>query len=340
MAKGSKGQGTTMRILTAADIRRAVSMVDAIAAVKQAFAELSAGRASVPVRTSIATEAYQGIALYMPAYLVSGPSLGVKAVTVYPTNAERGYPTIFATVLLLDATTGRPMALLEGTYLTALRTGAATGVATDLLARREASRLCLLGAGGQAPCQLEAVCAVRHIEEAWVWSRHPEHASAFVEQVREQPFAHDVTFHLAGDPHDGVRNADIIVTATPARTPLFAADTVHEGAHVNAIGAFTPDMIEIPQALVAQAKVVVDSRESCLAEAGDLLIPMRQGVIATTHVYAELGEIVAGEKAGRESPTEITLFKSVGNAVQDLAVGHLALRCAEREGFGQVVEMS
>lgn len=314
-------------------------MADAIAAVKQAFAELSTGRACVPVRMSVATEAYQGIALYMPAYLVSGQTLGMKAVTVYPTNPERGHPTIFATVLLQDAATGRPMALLEGTYLTALRTGAATGAATDLLARREASRVCLVGAGGQAPCQLEGVCAVRRIEEAWVWSRHPERATAFIERMREQPFARDVTFHLAVNPQDGVRNADIIVTATPARTPLFDADHVCEGVHVNAIGAFTPEMIEIPQALVARAKVVVDSRDSCMAEAGDLLIPMREGVIAATHVYAELGEIVAGQKPGRVNPTEITLFKSVGNAIQDLAVGQLALRCAEREGFGQVVEM-
>src|SRR5918992_1398421 len=165
-----------MRLLTAADIGRLVPMADAIAAVKHAFAELSAGRALVPMRTSLAADAHRGTALYMPAYLTASQSLGVKAVTVFPGNPERGLPTIFATVLLQDATTGRPTALLEGTYLTALRTGAATGAATELLASPEAFRVCLLGAGGQAPCQLEGVCATRPIEEVWVWSRTPGRA--------------------------------------------------------------------------------------------------------------------------------------------------------------------
>jgi alanine dehydrogenase len=329
-----------MRLLTAADIRRAVSMSEAIAAVKQAFAELSAGRASVPVRTSVSVESEQGTALYMPAYLAAGRSLGVKAVTVYPANAERSLPTIFATVLLQDAATGRPTALLEGTYLTALRTGAATGAATDLLARREASRLCLLGAGAQAACQLEGVCAVRPIQEVWVWSRQPDRAVRFIDGAHGQPFARDLVIHRASNPTEGIRHADIIVTATPARVPLFEAVDAPVGVHVNAIGAFTPEMIEIPPALVARAKIVVDSREACLAEAGDLLIPLRQGLIEATHVHAELGELVLGRKLGRVDHAEITVFKSVGNAVQDLAVGRLAVERAEREGFGSVIEMA
>jgi alanine dehydrogenase len=328
-----------MRLLTAADIERAVSMADAIAAVKHAFAELSAGRASVPVRASLAADAHHGTALYMPAYLAASQSLGIKAVTVFPGNPERGLPTIFAAVLLQDATTGRPAALLEGTYLTALRTGAATGAATELLARPDASRLCLFGTGGQAPCQLEGVCAVRRLEEVWVWSRNSDHARHFIERMRHRPFAHEIMFHLTTNPRDGVRRADIIVTATPARRPLFTADGVREGTHVNAIGAFMPEMIEVPEALVARAKVVVDSREACLAEAGDLLRPIQDGLIAPTHIYAELGELVAGQKPGRTSATEITFFKSVGNAVQDLAVGRLALERAEAEGFGHVVEL-
>jgi alanine dehydrogenase len=328
-----------MRLLTAADIGRLVPMADAIAAVKHAFAELSAGRARVPVRTSLAADAHRGTALYMPAYLTASQSLGVKAVTVFPGNPERGLPTIFAAVFLQDATTGRPTALLEGTYLTALRTGAATGAATELLSRPEASRLCLFGTGGQAPCQLEGVCAVRRLEEVWVWSRHLERAQHFIARMRDRPFAREITFHLAADPGAGVSRADIIVTATPARAALFNADDVRQGTHVNAIGAFTPDMVEVPQALVARAKVVVDSREACMAEAGDLLMPMRDGVIAPTHIYAELGELVAGQKPGRASVTEITFFKSVGNAVQDLAVGRLALERAEAQGLGYVVEL-
>jgi alanine dehydrogenase len=327
-----------MRLLTATDIRKAVPMSDAIAAVKRAFGELSAGLAQVPVRTAISTEAHGGTALYMPAYLSASHGLGLKAVTVYPGNRARGLPTIFATVLLQDADTGEPLALLEGTYLTALRTGAATGAATELLARADAARLCLFGTGGQAPSQLEAVCAVRPLAAVWVCSRTSERARSFIAQMQARPFAQGLAFHATTDPHEAVRAADIIVTATPARQPLFAAADVRDGAHVNAIGAFTPDMQEVPPELVACAKLVVDSREACMAEAGDILIPIRQGLISASHIYAELGELVSGRKPGRISPTEITLFKSVGNAVQDLAVGQLALERAEREGLGQIVD--
>jgi ornithine cyclodeaminase len=329
-----------MRLLTATDIRQVVPMVDAITAVKEAFSELSSGLAHVPVRTGISTDAHRGTALYMPAYLSGSRCLGLKAVTVYPGNRDCGLPTIFAAVLLQDANTGKPTAFLEGTYLTALRTGAATGAATDLLARPDATRLCLFGTGGQAPTQLEGVCAVRPIEAIWVCSRIFDRAKNFVAHIQSLPFAKDLVFHVSTNPHEAVQAADIIVTATPARQPLFVVADVREGAHVNAIGAFTPHMQEVPPELVQRAKVVVDSREACMAEAGDLLIPIRDGLISVTHIYAELGELASGQKRGRTSATEITLFKSVGNAVQDLAVGKLALERAERVGLGQVVNLS
>lgn len=328
-----------MRILTAVDIRRAVSMSEAITVVKRAFAQLSGGEAVVPLRTVLQTHAHGGTALYMPAYLSTSQSLGIKAVSVYPDNRERGLPTIFAAVLLQDPTTGRLIALLEGTYLTALRTGAATGAATDLLARSDASSLALFGTGGQAPTQLEGVCAVRPIQTVSVYSRDARHASSFIERMRPLPFTQEIEFRMATTTRDALHGADVIVTATTARAPLFTVSEVAAGAHINAIGSFTPDMQELPAELIAQATVVVDSREACLAEAGDLLIPIRQGLIPPTHIYAELGELVAGRKAGRTSDVEITLFKSVGNAIQDLAVGRAALERAEREGMGQVVEL-
>lgn len=328
-----------MRLLTATDIQKVVPMLDAIAVVKQAFSELSSGLAQVPVRTGISTEADQGTALYMPAYLSASHCLGFKAVTVYPGNRDRGLPTIFAVVLLQDASTGKPVALLEGTYLTALRTGAATGAATELLARQDARRLCLFGTGGQAPSQVEAVCAVRPIEAVWVCSRSTSRAEQFIQQMQAFAFARGVAFHVARDPHDAVQAADIIITATPARKPLFMAGDVRDGTHINAIGAFTPDMQEIPPEVVARAKVVVDSRAACMAEAGDILIPLREGLISVNHIYAELGELASGQKPARTAAAEVTLFKSVGNAVQDLAVGRLALERAEREGLGQVVDL-
>jgi ornithine cyclodeaminase len=274
----------------------------------------------------------------MPAYLAASQSLGLKAVAVYPGNRERGLPTIYAAILLQDTATGRPLALIDGTYVTALRTGAATGAATDVLARPEACRLGLFGTGGQAPTQLEGVCAVRPITAVTVYGRNTAKAADFIERMRALPFAQQLEFHLATDPREAVHMADIIVTATSAHAPLFAGPDVRVGTHVNAIGAFTPEMLEVPQELVASAKVVVDSREACMAEAGDLLIPIREGLISANHIYAELGELVAGLKPGRTSATEITLFKSVGNAVQDLAVGMLALERAERDGLGQVVD--
>jgi ornithine cyclodeaminase len=313
-------------------------MTDAIGAVKAAFAELSAGRAVVPVRTSISAAAHGGTALYMPAYLSTSQALGMKAVTVYPGNRDKGLPTIFAAILLQDVSTGAPIALLEGTSLTALRTGAATGAATDVLARQESSSLALFGTGGQAPTQLEGVCAVRRIEMVSVYGRDAARAAAFVERVRALPFAQGLRFRIATTPQEAIQGADVIVTATTARAPLFEAAWVEAGAHVNAIGAFTPDMQEVPPALVAHATVVVDSREACMAEAGDLLIPLRLGLISAARIYAELGEVVAGRKPGRTSAGEITLFKSVGNAVQDLAVGKLALERAEREGIGHLVD--
>jgi ornithine cyclodeaminase len=163
---------------------------------------------------------------------------------------------------------------------------------------------------------------------------------SFITQVQSLPFVKDVAFHVATDPHEAVHAADIIVTATPATTPLFVGDDVCDGVHINAIGAFTPHMQEVPPELVRRAKVVVDSRQACMAEAGDILIPIREGLIPATHIHAELGELVSGRKPGRTSATEITLFKSVGNAVQDLAVGQLALGRAEHEGIGQMVDFS
>jgi ornithine cyclodeaminase len=187
---------------------------------------------------------------------------------------------------------------------------------------------------------LEGVCAVRPIEAVWVCSRSAAKAASFIAHMQSRPFAAGLMFHASTDPHDAVQSADIIVTATTARQPLFAAADVCDGTHVNAIGAFTPYMQEVPPELVMRAKLVVDSREASMAEAGDILIPIREGLISVNHIYAELGELVCGQKPGRSSVSEITLFKSVGNAVQDLAVGKVALERAEHEGLGQVIDLA
>jgi len=327
-----------LRLLSKADVQRAVPMREAIEIVKGAFAQLSAGRAVVPLRTQLPVDRHQGVALFMPAYLSESDDLAVKIVSVFPRNLDRGLPTIFALVVVVEASTGRPLAAMDGTYLTALRTGAASGAATDLLARQNAYVAAIFGAGTQGRTQLLAVCKVRDIQRVWVYDVNPEASERYVQEMKGQGRIPD-DLRVASSPAQAVREADVICTATTAKTPVFADADLKAGVHINGIGSFTPEMQEVPEETVRRAKVIVCSRRGCLAEAGDLIIPLRKGLIAEEHIYAELGEIAAGAKPGRESEEEITFFKSVGNAVQDVSVARRVLREAERIGLGTEVEI-
>ena len=327
-----------MRLLSKDDVREAITMAQAIEVVKEAFAQLSAGEAVVPLRLPIEVARHQGTVLFMPAYLERTDGLAVKIVSVFPGNLALGLPTIHALVIVADSRTGRPLAAMEGGYLTALRTGAASGAATDLLARRDASTAAIFGAGTQARTQLLAVCQVRDIARAWVYDVVRERAEAFVQEMRGQGrIPQDL--RIAASPAEAVREAEVICTATTSSTPVFDGRDLQPGTHINAIGAFTPQMQEVDETTIRRAKIVVDSREACLAEAGDLIIPLKKGVISETDIHAELGEIVLGRKAGRESPEEITTFKSVGNAVQDVAVASFVLQEAEKRGLGVEVSL-
>lgn len=319
-----------LRVLSAADLDQLVSMRDAIAAVREAFRALSGGRARVPPRLHLHTSA--GTALWMPA-AVEGLGLGVKAVTVFPANPQRGLPTIQAAVLLQDPDTGRPLGVVEGASLTALRTGAATGLATDLLARRDAGIVALFGCGAQARRQLEAVCAVRPVTQVRVYCPTAAHREEFAAWARQQPWLAGASVFAAPSPEAAVRGAEVVVTATPSRQPVFAAFDLSSGAHVNAIGSFTPQMRELAAEVVARARVVVDSLEAARAEAGDLIQAAEEGAFDWSRAV-ELGRVVDDPSLGRRSPDEVTLFKSVGVAVQDVAVGVLALRRAAESGVG------
>jgi len=228
---------------------------------------------------------------------------------------------------------------MDGTYLTALRTGAASGAATDLLARPDAHVAAVFGAGAQGRTQLEAVCQVRDIHRAWVFDVNTEAAARYADEMRSRGGRIPNDVRVASSPTEAVREADVICTATTSRAPVFADGDLRPGVHINAIGAFTPQMQEIPGEAVRRARVVVGSREACWAEAGDLIIPRDQGLITESHVYAELGEIVAGVKPGRASADEVTLFKSVGNAVQDVSVAREVLIQAEQLGLGVEVAL-
>jgi alanine dehydrogenase len=328
-----------LRVLSQSDVRRAVSMAQAIEIVKGAFAQLSADKAVVPIRTQLEVARHEGITLFMPAYLQESGDLGVKIVSVFPRNLEMGLPTIHALVAVVDAETGCPAAVMDGTYLTALRTGAASGAATDLLARPDARMAAVFGAGVQGRTQLEAVCQVRDIEKVWVYDVNREAAERYAEEMRGRGGRIPGDVAVASSPTEAVREADVICTATTSRSPVFAHADLKGGVHINAIGAFTPEMQEVPEETIQRARLVVDSREACWAEAGDLIIPRHKGLISEDDIYAELGEIAAGVKHGRESDEEVTFFKSVGNAVQDVSVASKILEEAGRLGLGLEVEL-
>jgi ornithine cyclodeaminase len=274
----------------------------------------------------------------MPARLGGQqPGLGLKVVSVFPHNPDRGEPSIYALVTLLDPETGRPLAVLDGTYLTALRTGAASGVATRHLARPEARTLALFGAGAQALPQALAVCAERPIQRIWLVNRNRDRAQLLAARMRGAGMTLDI--RIAPSVEQALAEADVICTATSAPTPLFSDAVLREGTHINAVGSYQPSMAEIPAATVARARVVVDQRQAAWAEAGDLIQARDAGLFGESQVAGELGAIAAGTLPGRSGPAEITLFKSVGNAVQDIAVAALALARAEELGLGVEVAL-
>lgn len=328
-----------MRILSADDVRQAVPMAAAIDAVEAAFVSLSAGQVEAPLRAHLATPERQGLSLFMPARIAGpgAPALGLKVVSIFPRNIGRGEPTIYALVNIFDAETGRPLAVLDGTYLTALRTGAASGVATRHLARPEARVLALFGAGAQALPQALAICAVRPIERIWLVNRSRERAQLLAARMRGAGLTLDL--RIAPSVEQALAEADIICTATAASTPLFADAALRPGTHINGIGSYQPSMAEVPAATVARARVVVDQTAAAWAEAGDLIQARDAGLIGTNHVLGELGAVAAGRLIGRTSPDEITFFKSVGNAVQDVAVASLALARAAELGLGVEVTL-
>lgn len=329
-----------MLALSRSDLKRLVPMPEAIELMKLAFAELSAGRAISPLRTVVEVNHDPSAMLIMPAYVPAASSLGFKVVSFFGGNQQRNLPTIHAVVCLVDHETGLPLAIMEGGYVTALRTGAVSGAATDLLARPNAKKLVVIGAGVQGVTQAAAVCAVRPIERIIVVDSREQALPAYREAIsRDWP---DLTERIetTTDAGAAVRQADIICTATTAKKPVFDDADLRPGVHINAVGAFTPEMQEVPPATVVRARIVVDAVDAALAEAGDLIIPLRQGLIAESDISRELGAVVAGITPGRTSDDEITFFKSVGNAVQDVVVARRAVEGARELGIGAEIELT
>jgi len=328
-----------MLILNADEVRQALPMDQTIAAMKDAFASLSNGTAVVPLRTRLPISQHDALSLFMPAYMRSdsGEALAVKVVSLFPKNPARGLAYIQAAVLVLESDTGRALALLEGSTLTAIRTGAGSGAAIDLLARRDSRIVAIFGTGPQGRTELEAACSTRNIETAFIYNPTLEKAKAFAEQMAGyDSIPRDI--RVAKTPKEAIENADIICTATSSIKPVFEDKDVKSGTHLSAIGGYTPEMQELPVETVARARIFVDSRATVMDEAGDIVQAIRAGVIDESNIYAELGEIVLGTKEGRQSDNEITFFKSVGNAVQDATAAQLALKNARAMRLGVEVE--
>jgi len=326
----------TLRFLSAADVRRALPMKEAVEVMKEAFRELSESRAIVPPRTHVAVPEHQGGVLVMPAYSPDTARFGVKVITLFENNPALNLPFIQAMVMVFDATTGSALAIMEGTSLTAIRSGAASGAATDLLARADARKVAIFGAGLQARTQLDAMCAVRAICSASVFDQDPTRAATF---ARDASAELGICVSVALSSAEALDGADVICTATTSATPVFADCEVAVGTHINAIGSYKPHMREIPAATVVRAHVVVDQLDAAWAEAGDLILPLQAGLIELGHLRAELGELVAGTKPGRSDAQALTFFKSVGIAIQDLAAASRVLANAGVLGLGTEVRL-
>lgn len=320
-----------MLYLSADDVRRALPMSEAIAAARDAFTQLSSGQVALPPRQRIEATGEQGAALVMTCHSSAQRLFGLKFITLFGQNRQRGLPLIHALVLLADGATGEPLALMEGAMLTAIRTGAASGLATELLARPDATVAAIFGAGIQARTQLEAVCAVRPIRRALVFDPDRSAAGQFAAAMAAQ-LGRDV--RPASTPRDALQDADVVCAATTSPVPVFDDSDLKPGTHINAVGSYRPDVSEIPAATVCRARVVVDHRESALEEAGDLLLPLAQGLIEKSHFQTELGEVALGRVPGRWDPAGISLFKSVGVAIQDLCSAARVLENARRLALG------
>lgn len=325
-----------MLVLSAGELEKLLDWPSVIEAVARAHVQFAAGASVQPDRLHVEIAGEGGVLLVMPAYLPQSQALATKLVTVFPKNPSRRLPLVEAVVILNDAETGTPVALLEGTTITARRTAAASAVATRALALPDARVLCLIGAGAQAQAHLHAIAAVRPLAEVRVVGRSAASATRFRDEL--QPLVQP-RIHAGGSVREAVTGADIVVTATTSPTPLLEHAWIRPGAHINAVGAFTARTREVDSATVAAAHLVVGSRAATLKEAGDLAIPLAEGVLTRDHPIHELGAVLAGKAPGRPSPEAITLYKSVGMAIEDAATARLAYERARTRGLGADIQL-
>jgi alanine dehydrogenase len=319
-------------LLSEKDVRAVLSMDDLIAAMEAALDQFSGGGVRQPLRTIV--DVGDGHAFYgvMPAYIGHPAALGTKLVSVYHSNADAGLPSHLATIVLHDPQTGALQAVVDGRYITEARTAAVSAASAKHLARPDAGVLAVLGSGVQARSHIEALTRVRRFEEIRVWGRNAGHVRALIDGLAPDGHRRVVA---ADSPRAAADQADVIALVTASREPVLTRAFVRDGAHICAVGACRPDQREMDTALVRDARVFVDSRAGALAEAGDLVIPIREGAIDASHIAGELGDVFGGRTAGRRNAGEITIFKSLGMAVEDVAAARLALDRASERGLGR-----
>jgi alanine dehydrogenase len=318
-------------LLTEKDVRAVLSMDDLIAAMETALDQFSAGAVRQPLRNIVEAGSH-GFYGVMPAYMASPAALGTKLVTVYHGNADRGLPSHLATIVLHDPETGALQAILDGRYITEARTAAVSAASARHLARKDAHVLAVLGSGVQAGSHIDALARIRPFDEIRVWGRHPGRVHALLANAPPHARARLIP---AGSPEEAADGADVIALVTASREPVLKRSAVKPGAHICAVGACRPDQREMETAVVADARLFVDSRAGALAEAGDIVIPIKEGAFDASHIAGELGDVFGGRTRGRERDDQITIFKSLGMAVEDIAAARLAFERASERGLGR-----
>lgn len=314
-----------IKIIKKEQMEKVFTMKEAIEGDKLALKLYSEGESDIPLRTNLNVNKFEGQSLYMPGYAKGADALGVKIVSVYPNNIKKGIPSVPATMILLNAETGEIKAIMDGTYLTQLRTGAVSGAATDLLAKKDAKIFVLIGTGGQAKAQLEAVLTVRPIKEVIVIDIDFDRAKAFAKEMSElYATKFGIVIHTASNSNEVVGKADIITLVTTSKNPVFNGNLVKPGTHINSVGSYTPEMQETPLEVLQKAsKIYLDTLDGVLNESGDMITPIKKGHFSVDNITGELGDLLAQKTMGRESDEEITWFKSTGSAILDIVVAEL-----------------
>jgi len=325
-----------MRVLSEQQVQSLIEIDELIAALKRAHVQYSTGNAVMPVRLVVPLPQIQGRITSMPGFLTDDQALGMKVVTYFQENPKKTLPAILATILLFSAETGKIVATMDGSYITAIRTACASAMATEALANPRTPVLGILGAGVQARAHIQALTRVRKIERIRLYSPSGASAAAIKNAMAPQV---NCAVEIADNAESVVRDADLLVTVTTAKEPIVKPEWLKPGVHINAVGSHRPDLREIDGATLARAKVVVDSREAIMAECGDILLALKENSIGENAIHAEIGEVLAGTKSGRETNDEMTLYKSVGIAIQDVAAANLVYRKARENGVGTTVEI-